>query len=249
MSKMPLEHPPSFNEKVLTHADALPLPGGGFTPIAGAPPTTITVLVAYTPAVAKKIGVGIPGLVTTSFAETNQSYKNSGININLVPATATPIQINYTETGNMETDVAAFSVNQDVAKARAANKANLAVLLVADGQYCGWSQQILATGKTAFSVIYFDCAMGPQYSFGHEVGHLQGARHNPESDPASSPFPYGHGFLDVANKRRTMMAYDCDTLDCTRVPEWARPTTWGNNTVSNDARVLNETAAYVAGLH
>jgi hypothetical protein len=246
MSKMPPEHPPSFSEKV-THAD--PLPTTGNVPGVGAPPTTITVLVAYTPAVANKIGVGIPGLVTTSIAETNQSYKNSGININLASATATPIQINYTETGSMEADVAAFSSNPDVARARAASNANLAVLLVANGEYCGWSQQILATNKTAFSVVYFDCAMGPQYSFGHEIGHLQGARHNPEADPASAPFVYGHGFLDVANKRRTIMAYDCDTQDCTRAPEWARPTTWGNATVSNDARALNETAAYIAGLH
>jgi len=103
----------------------------------------------------------------------------------------------------------------------------------------------MASSATAFSVVYWDCAIGPQYSFGHEIGHLQGARHNPEEDSVSFPFPYGHGFLDLANKRRTMMAYDCPAQDCSRQPEWARPTIWGNATVSNDARVLNETATCV----
>jgi peptidyl-Asp metalloendopeptidase len=250
VAKMPPEHPPNFNEKMNNRGDARPA-AAPHCPPAVATPTNISVLVAYTPAALREVPLGLTGLtglVNSSIAETNQSYQNSGINISLVAAPATPVAVDYTEAGDLERDVVAFSTMPDVAKVRAANHSNVAVLLMggAASEWCGWSREVMATEKTAFSVVYWDCAMGPQYSFGHEIGHLQGARHNPEEDPSTSPFPYGHGFLDVAAGRRTMMAYDCKPHCVDRQPEWARPKLWGNPTVSNDARVLNETATCVA---
>lgn len=51
--------------------------------------------------------------------------------------------------------------------------------------------------------------------FPHEIGHLFGARHNPEKDSTSTPYEYGHGWLEDCNGRdrgsitlkRTIMSY------------------------------------------
>jgi len=51
--------------------------------------------------------------------------------------------------------------------------------------------------------------------FPHEVGHLFGARHNVEKDTTSTPYAYGHGWLEDCNGRssgaitlqRTIMSY------------------------------------------
>ena len=57
----------------------------------------------------------------------------------------------------------------------------------------------------AYAVVGQNCATG-YYSFGHEIGHLQGARHNPEADGLTLPFAYGHGFQNnVAPRWRTIM--------------------------------------------
>jgi hypothetical protein len=248
LAKLPQEHPPSFKNKLNTNRqDALP-----FAPQLNnsATPTTITVLVAYTPAVKTAIGdidgSAIDGLAQLGIAHANASYKNSGVNINLTIAPAHPILVNMTETGDMDKEVAAFSAMPDVQSARAANHSNVAVLIVADNSACGDSLKILATKQTAFSVVFYNCIYN-NYSLAHEIGHLQGALHNSEAEPANTPFAYGHGFLDIVNKRRTIMSYDCPTNSCTRQLQWARPMDWGNQSVSNDARVLNETATYVAG--
>jgi hypothetical protein len=240
-TKMPAEHPPSFNEK---NNNARDLPPFVPKPATDTSTTTISVLVAYTPAVEKKVA-DIKGLVQLAFAETNQSYKNSNININLIPSPVDPMKVGYTENGSMDAELDAFIGMTQVQQARAQNGSNVAVLLVDDGSYCGLAKQILATKQTAFVVVYYDCATG-YYSFGHEIGHLQGARHNPEMDNGSSPFPYGHGYMDLVRKRRTIMSYDCPG-GCPRMPEWARPTDWGTADLSNDARALNETANYIAG--
>lgn len=241
-AEMPTEHPPSFNEKSHGLRDVPPFDRKSDSDTST---TTISVLVAYTPAVEKKL-IDIKGFVQLAFAETNQSYVNSGVHINLVPAPVEPILVSFNETGNMDDEVSAFSKLPLIQQIRATNHSNVAVLLVADNSYCGQALQILATKQTAYALVYYDCATG-YYSFGHEIGHLQGARHNPQEDPDNSPFPYGHGFMDPTRKRRTIMSYDCPSGGCQRMPEWARPTDWGNVSVSNDAKVLNETSNYIAG--
>jgi len=240
MGRLPAEHPPSFNEKNRDRQDIPPFQRKLETDTST---TTISVLVAYTPAVQKKIA-DVKGLVQLAFTEANQSYKNSNIYINLTPAPADPVLVNYTEAGSQDADLAAFVKMTDIQQIRAANKSNVAVLLIDDGSFCGLAQQILATRDSAFAVVYHDCATG-YYSFGHEIGHLQGARHNPEMDNSTSPFSYGHGFMDSVRKRRTIMSYDCPG-GCTRMPQWARPTDRGNTAISYDAKVLNETAIYVS---
>jgi hypothetical protein len=95
------------------------------------------------------------------------------------------------------------------------------------------------------------CLTG-HYSFAHEIGHILGARHNPEQDPRSQPYPYGHGFLDVARGWRTIMAYDdrdrCRGGTCAREMYWSNPNIehqyfgvpTGSEDTQHNARVLNE---------
>jgi len=100
-------------------------------------------------------------------------------------------------------------------------------------------------------VVYHDCATG-YYSFAHEIGHLQGARHNPEHDSTDKPFAYGHGYFNKAKKWRTIMSYNCPG-GCVRRPFFSNPDIefggdpTGTAATHDNARVINQTAARVAG--
>jgi hypothetical protein len=98
------------------------------------------------------------------------------------------------------------------------------------GAYCGLASTIMATAATAFQVTDRSCATG-YYSFGHEFGHLQGARHDTYVDTNNTPYSYGHGYVHTGstdyNRWRTVMAYNnkCSDLgyNCTRIQWWSNP--------------------------
>jgi hypothetical protein len=214
---------------------------------------TIDVLVAYTPAAEQQSGA-IDALVQLAIDETNNSYANSGIRPRL--RLAHQARTSYVESGDMEVDVARLAnpsdgFLDDVPPLRDLHQADIAVLITGNGNFCGIAADILATADNAFAVVGQNCATG-YYSFGHEVGHLQGARHNPEADPTATPFAFGHGFFSPANRKRTVMSYDCP-MGCTRIDVWADPTimvlgvAMGSAALNHDARVINETACAVAG--
>lgn len=243
--QFPSEHPESFDQG----GDTKDLPPIQLTPETDTSIADLRILVLYTPGVKSQV-TDIDGLVQLAFAETNASYSNSGVYINAVPASASPLAVEYSETGSFDTDISALASKadgqiDDVHSLRDQADADVVVMLVANRSYCGLASSILASKDTAFALVYHDCATG-YYSFAHEIGHLQGARHNPEADPSSSPFKYGHGYMDTANKRRTIMSYDCPG-GCTRLPQWARPTEWGTVDLNHDARALNETRTHISG--
>src|SRR5262249_22892410 len=68
-----------------------------------------------------------------------------------------------------------------------------------------------------------------KFSFGHELGHLMGARHDWVADDTNnSPYTYNHGFVMAtptapAEPWRTVMAYDCPPPGCPRVPYFSNP--------------------------
>jgi hypothetical protein len=208
----------------------------------------LKILVAYTPTVASRAG-DVSALTDLAFIETNASYANSDVFIRAIPATPKPVATSYAESGTFEGDLAALKTPGDgkmdeLLAMRDEMHADIVVLLTNTSSFCGLASDILGSKESAFAIVYHDCATG-YYSFGHEIGHIQGARHNPEADPISSPFSYGHGFMDPVRNRRSVMSYDCPN-GCARLPQWARPEDWGNQAVSNDARVLNETRELIA---
>ena len=222
-------------------------------PLALAANPVIDVLVVYTASAASQAG-NMASLIDLAETETNNGYATSGVNLSVnVVHTA---QVSYSENRNSERDLTRLAATNDgymdnVHSLRDTYGADMVVLVSDVNGYCGQADAIYANSSSAFAIVDYDCATG-YYSFGHELGHLQGARHNPENDPSSSPFSYGHGYQDPQNNWRTVMAYNCSS-NCTRQLFWSNPnktysgTATGTSSLSDNARVLNATAATMAG--
>lgn len=166
-------------------------------------------------------------------------------------------QTDYRESPFMMLDRDRFQMNGDgymdeVHSYRNQYGADICVLILGAGRACGIASDIMANQETAFAVVKHSCATG-YYSFGHEIGHLQGARHNLAEDDSTDPFPYGHGFCYKPGLWRTIMSYDCGDDDYTeRQQFWSNPNKQyngvptGSTEYEYNARVLNETASTIA---
>jgi len=234
--------------------------------------STIDVLVVYTAAAKTAAGgttSAINTLINLAVSETNTSYSNSGITqrLNLVYKG----QVSYSEAGfNWPTTLIRLSGTADgfmdnVHSLRNMYKADEVVLIVANTTYCGMAYQmnsVLNAFKTkAFVLVSYDCATG-YYTFGHELGHTMGARHDRYVDNTmGSPYNYNHGYVHLggtaANRWRTVMAYNdkCAVLgpyNCTRIMCWSNPNVnyngaaTGTAAYENNRRTLNNTAYTVA---
>ena len=218
-------------------------------------PPTIDVLVAYTPSAASLSG-DINGLINLAIEETNGSFTNSNVwaRVRLVGT----VQVPYSETGkSYDTIMADFTTNGDgkmdaVFPEREAKKADVVMLVMNQGDWCGQAHDIGATAATAFALVHYSCATG-YYSFGHEMAHLIGARHDRETDGTGTPYAWGHGYRHHAasGSWRTIMGYPCS--DCNpRKQYWSSPLTlyggipMGTAALEDNHRVWNERAPIVA---
>ncbi|KAG1392600.1 hypothetical protein G6F59_014551 [Rhizopus arrhizus] len=136
---------------------------------------------------------------------------------------------------------------------RNSTAADVGVLLINNTAYCGLASGIGSTASTAFAAVYWDCATG-YYSFAHEIGHLQSARHDIATDSSTSPYAYGHGYRyepSTGTGWRTIMAYNC-TRSCPRLNYWSNPNIsyngipMGNASTADNQRVLVNTKATIA---
>lgn len=264
--RFPPDHPPQQDH------DGVQLPSATEPPLkrsvrqdagARASPTTIDVIVAYTQRANVESGSNVSALIDLAVAEANASYTASGIDIQL--RLVHKYQTNYKES-SWNNDLKRFRVEGDrhmdeVHSLRRTHKADVAVLVLHNPSACGLASAILAEQTTAFAAVHWDCAAG-YYSFAHEIGHLQGARHNPESDSGTTPYAWGHGYRYTAGGWRTIMAYDsssCSGGTCVRVGCWSTPTRtypcasnpaggvpMGSATQHDNSRVLNDTDETVA---
>ncbi|MEW6981513.1 M12 family metallo-peptidase [Colwelliaceae bacterium 6471] len=258
-AQMPADHPAEFDNLTdYSQKKGAQIqkgkPGGtepGTPPDPG-PEETIRIMVHYTPSASAASG-DINGLIDLAIAETNQGYANAGVTIRV--ELAGKYQVNYTETGNFDTDLAHYRETNDgvmdgIHSTRDQINADVGVLMINNGQYCGLASGIGSTAETAFAAVHYDCATG-YYSFGHEIGHLQSARHDPKNDPTNSPYAYGHGFQADRDGWRTIMAYNC-RRGCTRLNYWSNPfvqyngKAMGTETSNFNARVLNTTKVGIA---
>ncbi|HEX2642365.1 MAG TPA: M12 family metallo-peptidase [Thermoanaerobaculia bacterium] len=215
--------------------------------------TTIRVMVHYDGAASAASG-NISSLIDLAVAESNQGYTNSGVQITL--QLATKAAVTYTESGSFSTDLSRYRGTADgymdsIHTTRNTVTADVGVLLINNTSACGLASSIGASASTAFVAVYWGCATG-YYSFAHEIGHLQSARHDPATDPTNSPYAYGHGYRYTGSPSwRTIMAYDCPA-GCPRLNYWSSPLKTYNSqpmgtAAGNDnARVLNNTRATVA---
>ena len=255
-SKMPQDHPPGEMQILESEADQSAvinnLDINNHALSTSAADTNIKVLVAYTSA-ANSAVTDLQAMIELAVAETNTGYVNSGITASM--ELVHTYQVNYTES-NFTTDLNYFSTNNDGVMDEVHGKrdqygADVAIIMTDITDYCGLADAIGATSSTAFAAVYHGCATG-YYSFGHEVGHLQAARHNPENDPTSTPYAFGHGYQYTSGSWRTVMAYNCSP-SCTRINWWSNPNktrggaAMGTSSSNDNARVLSLTAATMAG--
>jgi hypothetical protein len=215
--------------------------------------TPINVMVHYTPSAASASG-NISALIDLAVAETNQGYTNSGVFIDMFLVHKS--QVSYTESGSFSTDLSRYRGTSDgymdsIHTTRNSVAADVGLLVINNASSCGLASGIGSTASTAFADAHWDCITG-YYSFGHEIGHLLSARHDPATDGTNSPYAYGHGYqYNGSPKWRTIMAYNCSG-GCPRLNYWSNPTKlyngqpMGTTTRSDNTRVLNTTRGTVA---
>lgn len=249
-SRMPADHPEAYG---LLPKIEMPKPQNvGANAVGPLANTVIRVMVTATQSAISASG-DIVGLANLAVAESNTGYANSGVTITL--QLAGTYSTTYVESGSFSTDLTRFRTVGDgymegVHSIRNTITADVMMLLINNASSCGLASGIGSTATTAFAVAHYGCATG-YYSFAHEIGHLQSARHDIATDPTLTPYAYGHGYRSPTNAWRTIMAYDC-TTGCPRINYWSNPAktyggqAMGNTTRAHNQRVLNNTAATIA---
>ena len=248
-NRMPPDHPADFD---LMQTSSVPLDLISNMQASEDSVPVIKMLVPYT-AQAKNNVSDIYAFIDLAFAESNAGLRNSNINATLELAYA--YEVDYQESSSIHTDLARLRTPgdgymEDVHDRRDEFNADLVMMLGDFTGACGVASTIAANEETAFAVTDWSCATG-YYTFGHEIGHLIGTRHNPETDGSSYPFPYGHGYWEPSSLWRTVMAYNC-TNGCPRINYWSNPEVFyqgramGTHELHNNARVWNERAPIVA---
>jgi peptidyl-Asp metalloendopeptidase len=213
----------------------------------------IKVLVVFTPEAAAAVGgsSAVDFWASIAVDQANQSYLNSYVQQTLLLTSVMPVS--YTSTGKSTNTMVnqLASINDGNIDAvhtwRAQQMADVVIMLTGTADYCGEARQINATASTAFAVVDIACVTSNNYSFHHEIGHLQGGRHNLFFDGNTSPYVYGHGYTDPQGAFRTIMAIPDSCGGCIRLNYWStlnvvEPSTGrplGEATYSNDATVLN----------
>lgn len=234
------------------------------------PATEIDVLVVFTPRTRVAAGglAGIQGTILLAIQETNDAYTNSGVNqrVRLVHMQ----EVNYVESGNSTTDKNRLrnptdGIMDEVHALRNTFAADVVALFVEPLQNCGeafiMNPVSNAFEKFGFAVVRRTCATG-NFSFGHELGHIMGARHDWDHDGTNnSPFPFNHGFIRTNPSTtttapwRTIMGVPPTNPATVRIQFWSNPNVNFNgdptgvatgSEPANNARTLNTTAPTVA---
>lgn len=197
----------------------------------------LDVLVVYTAAARTAAGgtTQIRATIDQAIAESNTSYLNSGINqrLRLVHRQ----EVSYSETSfNWDTTLDRLKGTTDgymdnVHSLRNQYCADHVVLLVADDAWCGLAYLMETVSSSfaswAFALVNEDCATG-YFSFAHELGHNQAARHDWYVDAVNNkPYTYNHAYVNRPDKWRTVMAYNVECKDngvyCYRLQYWSNP--------------------------
>ena len=198
--------------------------------------STIDVLVVYTGAACSSAGgtTAMETLINLAVAETNQSYANSGITqrLNLVHTA----EVSYSESDfDWSITLSRLRGTSDgymdnVHTLRDTYCADEVVLIVNDTAWCGLAYLMTSVSNAfktwAFALVSRSCATG-YYSFGHELGHNMGARHDWYVDDDTTPYGYAHGYVNTTDRWRTIMAYNTECSDggfyCPKLQYWSNP--------------------------
>ena len=245
-------------------------PGATGAPVAGADaPSVIDVAIVYPASLPAWFGPAeMQAQFALGIAQTNQGLAASGVGTQVrlvgtrqVAATqASTLLANYT---SLQTP--GDGVFDEAQALREETHADL-VSLWLGGQYpagssCGLGSLGGTQPKTdpergAWTVMYGDrCATG-NLTFAHEIGHNLSADH--DAGASSPPYgykPYARGYVDLAAKTTTIMAYNdqCTRsgFSCTRITHYSNPGVSLNGRptgtpADNNAQAVAEQAAAVA---
>jgi peptidyl-Asp metalloendopeptidase len=233
-----------------------------FLPLILKPPV-VDVMVGYTQAVRAAAGgtSAINALIALAVSETNTGFDNSGVaqRINLVHT----LEASYSEAFfDWDSTLDRLQGTNDgfmdqVHPLRDAYRADLVVLLVNDGEFCGQGYLMETPAKSfaswAFSLVNWECATG-NYSLAHEMGHNMGCEHDRDNAGGFGSYPYSFGYQAPDQSFRTIMAYDC-LGGCPRINYWSNPEVFYNGRPTgvvfsspfsaDNRRSLNNTAPFV----
>ena len=248
-----------------------PFPESAPSTRGGAPPAArdeIDVLIVYTRAAKRSVG-NMDAAIALLVLETHLKYANSAITTRLrvvhAYETSIPVASEDTPPNTLE-DLNRLSAPDDgflddALEAREQFHADVVVLLYRPSSgLCGGGIAFLLSHQSwsaehAFAVVGMGgCNSVSASSFAHEVGHLQGGAHDPESRGGEpyGPYRHGHGFCNAERGWRTVMAYNTDGRCREEIAHFSsaevlyegQPT--GDRELRNVARVINETAHAVA---
>jgi hypothetical protein len=241
---------------------ANPAPAAAAADVRGDSRARIDVMVVYTPAARAGAGsaAALKAAIALAMTETNTAYANAGVTTRL--RLVHTQEVSYTDTGNIGTDLNRLVNPSDgfmdnVPGMRNQFGADMVSLVVENGgAYCGLANAIMATAASAYDVVARPGCMTGYYSFGHEFGHLQGARHDRYVDSFMTPYAYGHGYVYKPARWRTVMAYNNACSDfgfnCTRLQYFSNNAklyggvAMGTLAYERNYSVLNTTALTVA---
>lgn len=201
---------------------------------------------------------------------TNTSYSNSGVahTINVVGKQ----EVSYTESSSTSilfsqalNDVTGTSATQDLSAVRTQRDtlgADLVVFIIKQaGSLCGIAWLMTSVSSTfetnGFSVVGQGTCATTNFSFGHEIGHNSGARHDRANDPTdNSPFTFNHGYVDSTNVFKTIMGTGSNTrIQFYSNPDVNSPAGFGsaptgiaegNALAADNRKTLNQTALTIS---
>jgi peptidyl-Asp metalloendopeptidase len=225
--------------------------------------TIIRILQVYTPEAASELGGQAAARDRAAFfiAQSNTAFANNAIPVlfesadvrfSTVPQptnSSSTLVSNLTNTSDGYMDGFATTTRNNT-------RADLVALVVRNGlsspggALCGQAAAIGANAASGFFVQNQSCTT---FTFVHEAAHLFGARH--DNDGTTTPFAYGHGFVNAAGNLRTIMAVNGNpqprlgffSTDDQTVFRNGANRSLGNAAVADNERVMAGRAATIAG--
>jgi hypothetical protein len=263
---VPDDHPagseplaPVADGKVGADAGSLVSGSGTTTAASGDTSSTVDIMIVYSNQTAAAAGAAIGAQAQQAVDTANLVYANSGIGMRLRLVYVGPA--NYSESGDFNTDLSRLTSAGDgymdnVGALRETYGADLVSLFVENAAYCGMGW-IGPNAGYGYTVVNRGCASS-NLSFPHEIGHNFGARHDAYVDAATTPYAYGHGYVNTNARWRDVMSYNnaCAAVgvSCTRIPYMSNPNVMygspasptGTVAAADVARVHNQNALAVA---
>lgn len=210
------------------------------------PTAEITLLAVYTPEAAQAAG-DIGSVLRRAVVDANAAYLASDVPIRLRLVHTAAVA--YASVDRL-TDLTHLvrpddGVLDEVHALRDRHAADV-VVLVPDDRAATIMAAVMARPETAFLIVHWDVLGAPAYGLAHELGHLQGARHDLISDSLDVPFAYGHA-VRTDRVQTIMGAGTAPRVGFFAAPDRTyRDVPLGDTTTHDVARVLRETARTVA---